>query len=75
MSDTYNQICYFSRNISINPKSRTRFNLLKKNCMLWFACCLLELDSGRVINIFTKKKFFSFFVLSLSENKKRNNNN
>ena len=42
--------------------------------------CLLslELDSGRVINIFTKKNFFSFlfvfvmvffFVLSLSENK------
>jgi len=27
MSHTYCQICYFSRNISINPKSRTRFNL------------------------------------------------
>ena len=44
--------------------------------MLWFVCCLLELDSGRVINIVTKKNFFSFlfvfvmvFVLSLSENK------
>jgi len=28
MSHTYCQICYFSRNISINSKSRTRFNLL-----------------------------------------------
>ena len=50
----------------------------KKNCMLWFACCLLELDSGRVINIVTKKNFFSFlfvfvmvFCVKSSENKSK----
>ena len=59
MSHTISQICYFSRTL-VNPKSRTRFNLLKK---LHVMVCLLslELDSGRVINIFTKKKFFSYF--------------
>ena len=75
MSHTY---CYFSRNISINPKSRTRFNLLKKIACYGLLVVFLELDSGRVINIVTKKNFFSFlfvfamvFVLSLVKTKSK----
>jgi hypothetical protein len=58
MSHTISQIVIFQETL-VNPKSRTRFNLLKK-LHVWFVCCLLELDSERVINIDTKKFLFIF---------------